>query len=65
MLADEQVRHVMYHMTLEALQTTHRLDAKEFALAPTQPGFIGVNRAFYAALDGYLFGDWNSLLKHS
>lgn len=64
-LPDDQVEHVLYHMTTAMLNESARLDPTEFSRALIQPEFVGRNREFYAAADGYIFGDWHSLLKKS
>ncbi len=63
LLPTDQVVHVLYHMTKAMLSERERLNSNEFSSALTQPGFTGVNRDFYAASDGYIFGNWYSLLK--
>jgi hypothetical protein len=63
LLPDDQVRHVLYHMTYSMLAESPRLDSAEFHSALTQPGYTGVNRGFYASGGGYIFGDWRSLLQ--
>lgn len=65
LLPDEQVRHVMYYMTSDMVRDVYRLDATEFLRALTQSGFTGVNRDFYAESEGYISGDWGTLLKRS
>ncbi len=63
LLPDDQVHHVLYHMTSAIAAEAFRLDPAEFSRALTQPAFVGRNRSFYAASDGYIFGDWRPLLK--
>ena len=63
LLPDDQVHHVIYHMTPDVAARAFRLDAAEFARALTDPRFVAHNRGFYAASDGYIFGNWTSLLR--
>lgn len=65
LLPDDQVEHLIYIMTAATMVRTSRLDPVEFTSALTQPRFVGRNRGFYATADGYIFGGWGSLLKHS
>lgn len=62
MLPDNQIRHVLYQLTTEA--KPEQLDPAEFSRALTQPRFIGINRSFYSVAEGYIFGNWHSLLRH-
>ncbi|GAB2627840.1 restriction endonuclease [Novilysobacter erysipheiresistens] len=65
LLPDNQVEHVLYMMTAATLAAMSRLDSAEFNAALTRPSFVGRNRDFYAAAEGYIFGDWRALLRHS
>ncbi|MCZ4307173.1 restriction endonuclease [Zoogloeaceae bacterium G21618-S1] len=65
LLPDDQVQHLLYQMTSAMLEEAFRLNPAEFSRALTRPDFVGENRDFYAASDGYIFGDWHSLLKAS
>jgi hypothetical protein len=65
LLPDNQVRHVLYHMTSAMLDKAFHLDPSEFYRALTQAGFIGTNRDFYSEYGQYIYGDWRSLLKNS
>jgi hypothetical protein len=65
LLPDDQVEHVLYHMTMEQYERKSRLNPNEFTEALTQPEFIAENRDFYATADGYIFGDWRSLLHRT
>ena len=62
-LPDDQVVHLLYHMTIDMVNETQELDTKEFSRALTQPAFVATNRDFYATAEGYIFGDWYSLLR--
>ncbi|WP_085489646.1 restriction endonuclease [Paraburkholderia susongensis] len=64
-LPDDQVEHILYHMTADMWGKVSRLNSAEFSRALTQPRFIGTNRDFYATADGYIFGNWHSLLRKS
>ena len=64
-LPDNQVQHILYKMTGAMWDEVSRLKPTEFSRALTQPEFVGENRKFYADADGYIFGDWPSLLKKS
>jgi hypothetical protein len=64
-LPDNQVRHVLYHMSTMMWDDVDRLNSAEFLQALTRSGFVGENRNFYATADGYIHGDWYSLLKKS
>ena len=65
LLPDSQVHHVLYQMTSTIPYEKPKLNAKEFSQALTQSAFIGLNRSFYAELNGYIWGDWCAFLKHS
>ena len=64
LLPDDQVEHVLYKMTAASLASMSRLNPTEFNLALMRPSFVGRNRGFYAAADGYIFGSWGAILKH-
>ena len=64
LLPNDQVEHLIYMMTATTLASESRLSPAEFNSALTQPCFVGRNRDFYAAADGYIFGSWGALLKH-
>jgi hypothetical protein len=63
LLPDDQVRHLLYHMTPDMLLERERFSPKEFAQALLQPSFLGENRDFFAESGGYIYGDWYSLLS--
>ena len=63
LLPDDQVHHVLYQLTTAMLDRAFRLNPSEFSRALTEPGFVGENQDFYAAADGYIYGDWYSLLR--
>jgi hypothetical protein len=63
LLPDDQVEHILYHMTMTQLREAQRLRSDEFLSALTQPSFVGTNRDFYAEFKSQLYGDWRSLLK--
>lgn len=65
LLPDDQVHHVIYHLTSAMLQDAARLNPTEFYRALTQPLFTSENRDFYAESEGYIFDDWKSLLERS
>lgn len=64
-LLDDQVQNILYYMTPAMLEEASRLNSAEFSRALTQPVFVGENRDFCATADGYIFGDWHSLLEKS
>jgi Restriction endonuclease len=66
LMPDDQVKHLLYNLnTLVGLDAAPSLDSNEFVRALTQPHFTAVNRDFYAMSGGYIFGNWQSLLKDS
>ena len=63
LLPDDQVRHVLYNISAVTLKEIPALDPSEFHRALTHPDFVGENRDFDSAYDGYFFGDWRSILS--
>jgi hypothetical protein len=62
-LPDDQVRWVLRAMKLGMFKDT--LNQHDFVNAITYQHFEGTNRSFYAIADGYIIGDWFSLLKRT
>jgi hypothetical protein len=62
LLPDDQVRHVIYHMTATMLREAEKLDSGEFYRALTQPNFESFGRDFYAIIDQFMVGNWSKLL---
>lgn len=63
-MPDDQVTWMMYMMTT-SMSIKSQLNPREFNAALSVERHQANNRNFYAAYDGYIFGSWQSLLRHS
>lgn len=63
-MPDDQVTWMMHLMTTDTLGAS-RLSSREFNSALSIERHQAIGRSFYAAYDGYIFGNWQSLLRHS
>lgn len=63
-MPDEQVTWMMHLMTT-SMSNENKLNPREFNAALSVERHRANNRNFYAAYDGYIFGNWQSLLRHS
>jgi hypothetical protein len=63
-MPDDQVTWMMHLMTTSTASKS-QLDPREFNAALSVERYQANNRNFYAAYDGYIFGNWQSLLRHS
>lgn len=62
-MPDDQVSWMMHLIT--DLNEGSGLNAREFRVALSSERYHASGRSFYAAYDGYIFGDWKSLLRHA
>lgn len=62
-LPDNQVSWSWHLMTTADMK--EKLNSREFAMALINQGHIGNERSFYATCEGYIFGNWYSLLSHT
>lgn len=58
-----KMHFVMHRMTTMNIQDT--LNPREFNIALSTESYQAQERSFYSAYDGYIFGNWESLLRHS
>jgi hypothetical protein len=63
-MPDDQVECLVYMMTSEIMKTK-RLNSREFNAALSNQNYTARERSFYSNYDGYIFGNWVSLVKHS
>ncbi len=63
-MPDEQVTWMMHMMTSYSFEPT-KLNPREFNSALSNESYQATQRDFYSAYDGYIFGDWQSLVRHS
>lgn len=63
-MPDEQVNWIMHSMTTTML-FENKLNSQEFKAALTTEDYLAQNRNFYSVFDGYIFGNWQSLLQHT
>ncbi|NIP25399.1 MAG: hypothetical protein GWN67_07680 [Phycisphaerae bacterium] len=61
-MPDDQVTW-MLHLVTESFD--NKLNSREFNAALTREGYQAQERSFYSEYDGYIFGNWQSLLKYS
>ena len=70
LLPDDQIERILSHTLYSMLPNREidffdePLDSFEFSQALTVSSFRSKGRDFYAAADGYIFGDWYSLVSH-
>jgi hypothetical protein len=62
-MPDDQVNWIMHFMTTSSFES--KLNPQEFNAALTRESYQAQQRSFYSSFDGYIFGNWQSLLKHS
>lgn len=62
-MPDDQVTWLMHFMTSASFQ--NKLNPREFNVALTSENHQAKERGFYSAYDGYIFGNWQSLLRHA
>lgn len=63
-MPDDQVTWMMHFMTTDMLGAS-KLSSREFNSALSIERYQAIGRSFYAAYDDYIFGNWQSLLRHS
>jgi hypothetical protein len=57
-----QIRWVIYNIL--SMPLDNKLDSNEFMQGLTNPNHISTNTVFYGLSDGYIFGDWGSLIRN-
>ena len=62
-MPDDQVTWIMHFMTTSSLKE-NKLNPREFNAALSNCSHQAQGRTFYSAYDGYIFGNWQSLLRH-
>ena len=63
-MPDDQVEWVVEFMTSQAFSRKEKLNPEAFNQALQNQQFQSRNRNFYSLYDGYIFGDWQSLLRY-
>lgn len=64
LLPDDQVDHMARRASAMTLEEATRHNTNNFHRALTTQDYVSRNRDFYAMADGYVFGSWDTLLKH-
>ena len=64
-MPDDQVKWVMAFMTFQQFSGKEKLNPEAFNQALQKQQFQSLNRNFYCVYDGYIFGDWQSLLRYT
>ena len=62
-MPDDQVQWLMHLMTSASFD--NKLNPREFNIALTKEDYQAQERSFYSVFDGYFFGNWQSLLRHT
>lgn len=62
-LPDSQVSWSFHLITTTDLK--EKLNPRDFAVALINQDYVGKERSFYATFEGYIFGNWYSLLSQS
>ncbi|MBW1614209.1 MAG: restriction endonuclease [Deltaproteobacteria bacterium] len=62
-MPDDQVQWLMHLMTSASFD--NKLNPREFNIALTKEDYQAQERIFYSVFDGYFFGNWQSLLRHT
>lgn len=63
-MPEDQVTWMMHFMTTDML-SPKKLNSREFNAALSNERHQAQERSFYSVYDGYIFGNWQSLLKHA
>ena len=63
-MPDDQVTWMMYQMTTASFGE-NKLNSCEFNAALSKEYHKAQERSFYSAYDGYIFDNWQSLLRHT
>lgn len=61
----DQVSWFMYCIMSGSAPIQDKLNPREFNVALSSEGYQAKERSFYSAYDGYIFGSWLGLLRHS
>lgn len=64
-MPDDQVSWLMHCITSSSLPRQKNLNSREFNDALSYEGYQAKERSFFSAYDGYIFGSWQSLVKHA
>ena len=64
-MPDDQVEWVLHLMTSQESNRNKQLNPDEFSRALQYQQFQSSGREFYSEYDGYIFGDWQSLLRYT
>ncbi|AZC18528.1 restriction endonuclease [Pseudomonas sp. CMR5c] len=61
----DQVSWFMYCIMSGSAPIQNKLNPREFKLALSNEGYQAKERSFYSTYNGYIFGSWLELLRHS
>lgn len=61
----DQVSWFMYCIMFGSAPIQDELNPRELNVALSNEGYQAKERSFYSAYDGYIFGSWLGLLRHS
>ncbi|NWD74442.1 restriction endonuclease [Pseudomonas gingeri] len=64
-MPNDQVSWLMHCIISNSPLTPNKLNPREFNAALSNEGYQATERSFYSAYDGYIFGNWQGLLKHA
>ncbi|HFD31694.1 MAG TPA: hypothetical protein ENJ28_03120 [Gammaproteobacteria bacterium] len=62
-MPDDQVTWLMHFIGSASIE--NKLNPREFNVALTNENHHAKERSFYSVYDGYIFGNWQSLLRHT
>lgn len=64
-MPDDQVSWLMHFVISSSLPRQKNLNSREFNDALSYEGYQANERSFFSAYDGYIFGSWQSLVRHA
>lgn len=64
-MPDDQVSWLMHCIISSSVPRQKSLNPREFNDALSYEGYQAKERAFFSAYDGYIFGSWQSLIRHA
>lgn len=64
-MPDDQVSWFVHFAVCNSPQGAKKLNSREFNAALSNERHQAEERSFYSIYDGYIFGSWRSLVKHS
>ncbi|MCJ8176828.1 restriction endonuclease [Pseudomonas viridiflava] len=61
----DQVSWLIHYVVSSSAPIQQKPNPREFRAALSNDGYRAKERSFYSAYDGYIFGSWVSLIRHS